>query len=52
MTAHYNGDGYGDGYCIDKKKDFIGNMPKKEFAIKTDEGTHIIINKTNIDEHL
>jgi hypothetical protein len=39
-----------DSYYIDKKKDFIGNMPNKEFAIETDEGTHTIINKTNIYE--
>ena len=39
-------------YYIHKKKDFIGKMPNKEFAIETDEGTHITINKPNIDEYL
>ena len=40
------------GNYIDKKKDFIYNMPNNEFAIETDEGEHIVINKTNINEYI
>ena len=51
-TVKYKDNDISDGYYINKKDDFICEMPKKEFAIETDEGTHIIINKTNIDEYL
>ena len=53
-TVKHKGDFDNDGYSyrIDKKDDFICKMPKTMFAIVTDEGTHIIINKTNITEYL
>ena len=38
--------------CIYKKNDFINDMPDLEFAIETDEGEHIVINKTNINEYI
>ena len=47
---HDDDDDY--NYYIDKKEEFIQNMPQQVFAIKTDEGTYITINKTNIDEYL
>ena len=37
---------------IDKKNDFINDMPNMKFAIETDEGEHIVINKTNINEYI
>ena len=38
---------------LDKKKDdFINNMIYREFAIETDEGEFIIINKSNINEYI
>ena len=41
-----------DRNYIDKKNDFINDMPNMEFAIETDEGEHIVINKTNINEYI
>ena len=38
--------------CIYKKNDFINDMPDLEFAIETDEGEHIVINKTNINDYI
>ena len=37
---------------IDKKNDFINDMPNMKFAIETDEGEHIVINKTNINDYI
>ena len=48
--GYFDDDGY--SYRIDKKDDFIDSMPKTMFAIVTDEETHIIINKTNMNEYL
>lgn len=42
----------GDRNYIYKKNDFINDMPDLEFAIETDEGEHIVINKTNINEYI
>ena len=39
-------------YYINKKNEFINDMPNNEFAIETDEGEHIVINKTNINEYI
>ena len=41
-----------DRNYIDKKNDFIDSMPNRMFAIETDEGEHIVINKTNINEYI
>ena len=43
-----------DRNYIDKKNDFINDMPNLEFAIETDEEEHIavVINKTNINEYI
>jgi hypothetical protein len=41
-----------DRNYIDKKNEFINSMLYREFAIETDEGEHIVINKTNINEYI
>ena len=43
---------YDDRNYIDKKNEFINDMPNKEFAIETDEGEHIVINKSKINEYI
>ena len=43
---------YDDRNYIFKKNDFINDMPNMKFAIETDEGEHIVINKTNINEYI
>ena len=43
---------YDDRYFRQKKDDFINNMIYREFAIETDEGEFIIINKSNINEYI
>ena len=51
-TVKYKDNDTSDGYYINKKNEFINDMPNRMFAIETDEGEHIVINKTNIDEYL
>ena len=51
-TVKYKDNDTNDGYYINKKNDFINDMPNRMFAIETDEGEHIVINKTNIDEYI
>ena len=51
-TVEYKDNDNGERNYLDKRDDFICEMPKNVFAIKTDEEEHMIINKTNINEHL
>ena len=51
-TVKYKDNDTSDGYYINKKNEFINDMPNRMFAIETDEGEHIVINKTNINEYI
>ena len=51
-TVKYKDNDTSDGYYINKKNEFINDMPNRMFAIETDEGEHIVINKSNINEYI
>lgn len=41
-----------NGNYIEKKNEFINDMPNRDFAILSDEGEYIIINKNNINDYI